>query len=248
MSSLNQRAKHMSYVLTRKAEVAVEDRLDQLMDQADALGLTVPRPTLNYDLRGQVAGKMGYDGTLYVNVCLLNENWDHYLEQTVGHEFAHHIVMNHYRGSSAHGSEWKRVMVRLGLPPNRTHRYDVSNSTVRRKSQYAYVCDGCGTELKMGPVRHKKQQSGKASYRHSGCGRRGTLTLKSRVKTTPVKVAASAPATPRKPQQQSWKDVAVRVFQTYPHRADFISTMVDLGAKKVTASTYHHNVKSGKWC
>ncbi len=237
----------MSYVLTRKAEVAVEDRIDQLLDQADALGWTVSKPTIDYSLRGQTAGKMGFNGTMYINVCLLNENWDHYLEQTVGHEFAHHIVHAHFPGATAHGYEWKNVMVKLGLPANRTHRYDVTNSTVKRKSQYAYVCDGCGTELMMGPVRHKKQQSGRANYRHSGCGKRGTLTLKSRVKSTPTKMAAQAPTAPRKPQQQSWKDAAIRVFATYPHRADFISVMVDLGLKKTTASTYHHNVKSGKW-
>lgn len=235
----------MTYVLTRKAEVAVEDRVDDLMDKADELGWTVSRPKLDFDLRGQTAGKMGYDGTMYVNVCLLNENWDHYLEQTIGHEFAHHIVHEHFPGAQAHGREWKNVMVRLGLPPKRTHSYDVSNSTVRRKSRYIYVCDNCGTEIAMGPTRHKRQQNG-TRYFHPKCGKRlGGLTLKSRVK--PAKVAAQAPSRQANTTGKSSKELAVEVYAVHPERGEFVQMMMDLGVKKTTASTYHHNVKSGKW-
>lgn len=240
----------MSYRVTQKMRTAVLDRVNDLMRQAKDLGWEVPQPVFDYGLVGTTGGKMGWDSVMYINPCLLNENWDHYLHQTVGHEFAHHIQHKHFPRSSAHGPEWKSIMVALGLPPIRTHNYNVSNAQVKKKNKFLYKCDGCGAEVILGPVRHKNQQSGKVAYTHRCRSRVKTLKFVKRLGQVSYQEARASAEKPTRsqPTNRPWKEVAVEVFGQVSSRKDFINKMVSLGCGKNTASTYHHNVKSGKWC
>lgn len=240
----------------------IKDRVEQQLTDKIAIaesryGISIKQPTVTYTKRGTTAGTANYrTWVIDLNPILLNENVEEMIGDTVPHELAHLIDYQLYpenfdvrygQKRSLHGPTWKSIMVALGCSPDRCHNMDTSRAKVRRKAQYTYVCDGCGNELTMGPVRHKKEQARPGTYTARCCGRRrGTLTLKSRVKSTPAK-AANAPAPKPTNERRPWKEVAVEVFGRTSTRKEFIDTMMKLGCGKNTASTYHHNVKSGKW-
>jgi len=144
---------------------------------------TFKSPTIRFDKRGRVAGTAnGGKWELNFNETLLNENLEHFIKQTVGHEVAHLIDHDVYdshaprfcamtgrrKKRASHGENWKRVMRVLGLDPKRCHSYDTTNSrqTRRKQDTFEYKCTGCEKVFPMGKIRHNKQQSGKASYRH----------------------------------------------------------------------------------
>jgi len=138
-------------------------------------------PTIRFDKRGTVGGTAHYSKwELDFNEVLLNENLDHFVKQTVAHEVAHlvdHAVYDSlsvkfcsYTGKrkkrQPHGRNWKRVMAVLGVPADRCHSYDVTNSQQRKSNTFDYKCLGCGKVLSMGKIRHNRQQTGQQSYSH----------------------------------------------------------------------------------
>lgn len=62
----------------------------------------------------------------------------HIYESTIGHEICHHIdwIVNRKRG---HSASWKRIMMQMGLEPNRCHSVDLSKVG---KTGVEYKC-GC---------------------------------------------------------------------------------------------------------
>jgi len=137
------------------------------------------RPSVIFKKRGATAGTANYARwQLNFNVTLLDENVDHFVKQTVAHEVAHLVCNVVYDGgkthrvrgerTSPHGRNWASVMSVLGVPADTTHKYDVSNSAIKQKprKKFSYHCTGCKRDLPMGAIRHKKQQSGRASYSH----------------------------------------------------------------------------------
>ncbi len=121
-------------VLTRIAELLtlVETRL----------GLHLPMPTVDFDLRGGRAGAaypMQY--RLRFNGLLLIDNTDHFLRQTVAHEVAHLVTYRLYgQQARPHGPEWRKVMAQLfGVAAARTHDYDIR---IAAALTYVYRC-GC---------------------------------------------------------------------------------------------------------
>ena len=225
----------------------------------------IPLPTIAYTQRGRTAGSYSHMQKLIkINPILLIENVREMVDNTVSHEFAHcadvsvHGVQygayNPRTGRQkriVHGPTFKAFQRLFGRSDATFHNMDTSNAQVRRKAQYVYVCNGCKAEVILGPVRHKKQQA-RARYTHRCRSADKSLTLKGKkrqVKRT-VAVAAQAPApAPTRPAKTglSNKALAVLVYREHPARADFIREMVARGVKKTTASTYHHNVNSGKW-
>lgn len=169
-----------------------------------------------------------------------------------------------YRRSKrdVHGADFKFIMSAVLGADNSTrcHEYDVSRARVKKKASFQYRCTcGCGTTTSLGSKRHHKEQNRPGSYWLRGHGK-AKLEFVGNVRE-PLTVAASAPketkakssshkSPPRQVKQStgSIKDQAKAVFQTSPLRGDFIRDCVkNLGMKKSTASTYHHNFKSGKW-
>ncbi len=133
-------------------------------------------PTILFKKRGTVGGTACYSRMeLNLNAGLMLDNWDEYMNQVIPHEVAHLLKEHMYgRGksrckkTSAHGSEWKRVMRALGVSPDRTHNMDVSKVAIP-KSKYIYNCDKCGSEVIAGPKIHKKIQLFGSNYGHRGC-------------------------------------------------------------------------------
>lgn len=51
---------------------------------------------------------------------LMHEHTQNFIDDTIPHEVAH-IVANNVFGSKGHDAAWKRVMLALGVTPNRLH-------------------------------------------------------------------------------------------------------------------------------
>jgi SprT protein len=112
--------------------------IDQVYYYVDLLktkcGIHLPRPRITFNLRGTTAGRAYYrENRVAFNPILLDENPEHFVKQTVGHEVAHLAAFVKHGGRiDPHGREWKHVMWQLSLPAKRCHSYDVSTITGQR--------------------------------------------------------------------------------------------------------------------
>lgn len=124
------------------------------------VGLDLRVPSYDVALRGVAAGKADLQRWhLHFNPQLLNENREHFMTHTVGHEVAHLVVYARWGANTKpHGSEWRAVMDAFGLPPRATHRYDVSRLRGAR-SPYVYRCR-CDGDVRLGPLRHTRIRRG----------------------------------------------------------------------------------------
>ena len=108
-------------------------------------------PNIRFDKRGTTAGiANGTKWELNFNMVLLNENVEHFIEQTVAHEVAHLIDHQVYdshtprfdrsgrrKKRTPHGRNWKNIMMVLGVPADRCHDMDVSNAKVQTSIRIA---------------------------------------------------------------------------------------------------------------
>lgn len=101
-----------------------------------------------------------------LNPAFLNKYKEAYIKRTVVHEIAHigcyqvyHI--NEGRKISAHGPEWKRMMIRLGADSSRCHSFQADEGQGRQKTKYAYVCKTCNKPIPVGPKIHANIQKGR---------------------------------------------------------------------------------------
>lgn len=121
----------------------VVDRLGTLQEIARReLGMAQALPTITYRLRGYSAGQAIYESrTINLNPILLKGNAEHFIENTVAHEFAH-IIVHDMNGLLVfqHGREWQDLMKMFGVAPNITHDYDVSHVA----PTFSWEC-GCST-------------------------------------------------------------------------------------------------------
>lgn len=98
---------------------------------------TFPIPTVNFGLKGVVAGQAIVNtNTLRFNLILAELNQTDFLAQTVPHEVAHLIAWAVYR-DGGHGPGWKSIMSALSLPAKRCHSYDTSHA---RPNLYHCAC------------------------------------------------------------------------------------------------------------
>lgn len=147
-------------------------------------GREFPKVQCNYSYRkSRTAGLAHLSPVVFnsfkitINVPLLavNDN-SKQIYETVGHEIAHLIAFDMYN-DRGHGRAWKRVMVQLGLHPERCHQMDEAAAMVgKNTTKYIYRCSGCGTYLPLGSKRHKRLQNSPNRLLHR-CGRGVTGNL-----------------------------------------------------------------------
>jgi SprT protein len=150
-------------------------------------GIAMPKVRLVADINSaRLGGQANYTNMrLRVNPVFLENDTDHYIEQTIGHEVAHFVVRarekaGHYgtgmfKRVRSHGPEWQRVMRDLGLPANRTHNYQVPAHLVgkvgKSKARYRYICPNCKHEYQLSSVLHNRIQQLRQVRWHPRCGR-----------------------------------------------------------------------------
>ncbi|CAG9295759.1 SprT family zinc-dependent metalloprotease [Celerinatantimonas diazotrophica] len=101
---------------------------------------TFARPAIKVNLRGKAAGQARLDqAELRFNRILYEENRDHFIKQTVGHEVAHWIAYCLWGNVRPHGSQWQQIMQQVfNLPAIRLHTYDVGRV---QGQTYPYRCN-----------------------------------------------------------------------------------------------------------
>jgi len=93
-----------------------------------------------------------------------------FMNRTIYHEVAH-IVEYEVFGTMGHGRKFKYIQgVIFGKDNSRCHNYK-TRPTQRKGGGAVYRCTGCGKEILLGGVRHKRQQEYKfGSYYRHNCG------------------------------------------------------------------------------
>jgi len=152
-------------------EAEIQERLVTLNQAAyDHWGYDFDLPALSWDLKGTVGGQAFLNqNKIRINMEALKKYTKKYIEQTIGHEFAHLVA---YKSLShrGHGRAWAKVMRSFDLFPDRCHEYDLTPARVVKK-QFLYACHVCGKEFKLTAVRHNKIIKG-ARYTHTADGGR----------------------------------------------------------------------------
>ncbi len=131
-------------------------------------------PVVYYTKRGGVAGTANsFCNRLNFNPTLLMKNLENgFIAQTVTHECAHLIANHVYNTDCKHGNLWKRIMLDLGVKPERCHNYDMSHlkphkwhcacqtHNMSKRMHNAMMkgvgrrCKKCKTTLSPGPLTH----------------------------------------------------------------------------------------------
>ena len=168
-----------------QVSVALKQQVNQKIQQCVDIieknyGVKMRPITVKFDINSaRLGGEARYGpNTVRFNPVFLNAHTDKYLNTTVIHEVAHLGVHAVHRGASAHGTEWKRMMIVLGAVPNRCHDYTVPGGLPagKPKAKFQYNCVACGEVVFAGPKVHANLQAG-ASYFHKRCGRHGKLVF-----------------------------------------------------------------------
>lgn len=128
---------------------------------------SIPDIPIYFNVRGRVAGRFIKNGShifIDLNSEALLKYTDTFINQTIGHEYAHYVTYLLY-GDRGHDRFWRHVMCLLGLKPSRCHTYDLTPA--RQTKHYAAVCD-CQQHI-ISSVRFKRIWAG-AKYRCIKCG------------------------------------------------------------------------------
>jgi SprT protein len=217
-------------------------------------GVTMPMPTIKYDINSARLGGQAHYGKHLVrfNPVFLNAHTDHYIKQTVTHEAAHLIARAKFgRYIDAHGPEWKRVMVDLGVKPDRCHSYTVPAGVKvgKQMTKHAIHCERCGEKYETTSRVVNKMHAGR-TYRHKSCGGKMVIPLKLSSKmvsipTTTAKAHTAKPLVVRRniPAATGSKlDICRALLKANRHlaRAQIVNMFVNFGAcTPAGAATYY---------
>lgn len=97
-------------------------------------------PQITFNVRGRAAGRAYYyQNRIALNMKMLLDNGQDFVDDTPGHEAAHLIAFRLYgRQIRPHGREWASVMRTIGQKPERTHDFEISG--------FSYFCS-CRTHI-----------------------------------------------------------------------------------------------------
>ena len=127
-----------------------------------------PYPSMTFKIRGVMAGTAHYQSqTIDYNLELYKKYREDTLYDTIPHEIAHlfnylmYMAPNEHRKwrvhLKPHGKEWVRIMLVMGIKPNRCHNYEVKKVRIVPRP-YLYKCS-C-REFHITENVHKKMQKG----------------------------------------------------------------------------------------
>lgn len=231
----------------------------------------LPAPTIRFDLRGRVAGWAHTDdNVINLNLALLRQEKQRFIDDTPGHEAAH-IIANKVLGvdwvskgmrmvRASHGAKWRAVMMLLGQDAKRCHNFDVSAVKIARGGAQ-YCCESCGVDVVLGVKQHRNAVAGlqfNRYYRHR-CSGRGRLILKDAPTVVRLAVPKSTPtiirstdtpstaATPSARAGMTKLQIANRVLHELRSSAATRSQkiqaiMTEAGLTKAVASTYYQKL------
>ena len=128
----------------------------------------IVHPVFNFNRKGRIGGDS--DGKeIRLNYVLYKENVEEYLNQVIHHELCHHWHFQLGTKGTAHGKEWKDLMRRMGVKPDRCHRMDTTTAeTVQNKRFHVYSCS-CPEVAHVTAKRHQQIQSALLNHKPVNC-------------------------------------------------------------------------------
>lgn len=133
----------MCGMTTDELKKACLERIDTVYRQCEAMyNKKFTRPAVSFKLVGRVAGRaFYYRNRISLNLQLLIENGEDFVNDTPGHEAAHLIAFALHGGDiRPHGSEWREIMLDIGQNPNRCHNFKTTPARIHKKHVYFCVC------------------------------------------------------------------------------------------------------------
>lgn len=145
-----------------------EARVQQVKDKIQSITQTykakhpnrfIPEFDLRFDLRGRCAGQAGRSRGQWLmrlnRDMMVNQSWDHLINDTVPHELAHIVCManNLDRG---HGYMWAMTCREMGGTGQRCHSEEV---TYAKGNTYVYTTT-TGKTYNVSQVKHRRIQQG----------------------------------------------------------------------------------------
>lgn len=219
-------------MITTEITNRVSDKIEQCYQIVErAYNRKFPRCSVAYDVRGTVGGMAMYRANLVrFNPVLLSENVDAFISRTVPHEVAHLVTKAVFPYASAHGREWKSVMVTLGADPTRCHDYDVTNAQVKTKTKYHYTCGCADKAVIVSAVIHNRIQRGR-TYTCRTCRhpvrffqtigqvnyKQAHQQAQDREFVSPANQAADRKQAVKAPRAGTKLDMCYKTYKTYKH-------------------------------
>lgn len=170
---------------------------------------------------------------LRLNPAYLLSNPDHFIHDTVAHEYAHLAAYQKYGTKiNPHGKEWAKMMRAVGLKPNMYHTMEVTREAVATTGIQAkfICCNKCNHSAVVSPKMAKRIATG--STYHHGCG--GIYML------APVEL----PATVKPSKMQMCK----QLYAANGHlsRSKMLELFINqAGCTPAGANTYYHTITNG---
>ena len=147
----------------RRVIQQVEAAIRKTEEQArQHFNISLPNAGIDYSLHGRCAAQARVDSDgqtfLRINLQLLSENLDDYLQQTIPHEIAHLVVnwqaRKERRRPRPHGPQWQNVMRDcFALQPIRCHSYKTTPARIVPRN-FLYRCN-C-REHRLTSIMHNK--------------------------------------------------------------------------------------------
>lgn len=143
-----------------------------------------PVGDIRLNLKGRAAGQVRYPASgwrhalpeVRLNLELMKENLNAFIQEVIPHECAHLVVYRLYNlkklntkvRPKPHGKEWQAVMLNVySLQPTVTHSFDVKKNDTQ-KFQYRCACIDKAHHLSI--IRHNKIRRQVANYLCRACG------------------------------------------------------------------------------
>lgn len=137
------------------------DRCNQVIEKAKLLyGLDLSKVHIRFDLKGRAAGqayrRSNQYGVRFNRDMLTREAFEHVLNNTVPHEFAHLICFMNPAFGNNHNSGWERVCISLGGSGATRHKEEI---VLGRGTTYEYRTSN-GNTVRIGDKHHRYIQTG----------------------------------------------------------------------------------------
>lgn len=152
----------------------VDEKLKEVLARAKVIwGRDFPMPRVTYNVRGGKGGVAYWHKNLIdLNYAMMNREGQAFIDVVVPHELIHILTHYLFGAVSAHGSEWKTVMRRLGQKAERTHSFSTEGlKRARNVEKVEYKCS-CQTH-KLSLTLHNRIKAG-GQYTCKKC--RGLIT------------------------------------------------------------------------
>lgn len=199
---------HNVHIATQ-TQTAMQDRVRQIVEKCNEViaraqsqfQIDLSKVQVRFDLRGRAAGQAtrinGVYSVRFNRDMLTRDAFDHVLNNTVPHEFAHIVCFMVPSLGRNHDRGWESVCRRLGGEPKRCHTEKV---VYGKGTTYEYTTS-TGHDVRISQQIHNRIQSG-ASYGFRGKGKvdmfspHSIVGMHGRTLATPIiKQGPNAPAT-----------------------------------------------------